>query len=516
MIVVFPIFAFGAGLLASVVAFRTMPAILLAPAIAILAATVSVGFPAIFLGLMPPTPEFTSVVLTSLGLTFVGLAFVAFTRGEPHRPSSRPALLALGGLVPALVLGLTTTSVAHGWTTESVVPELKVAYGIAESKTHVVVPLQGECWTGLELRLAVIERATQEAWVLPVRGAWYPMFDPEGKRLLLRNHTDRGGWLVELATRKVTPLPGRSKEGFGYREVLWRESGPLVFTARTKAIGVFDPLNDSEHVLKLAEPALFVGVQPGTGRLILRDAEGLLAVTLPDDLATGQVLSPGVRLVRWSHLPHEPPSLDLAQDVKPVDPYVYAGVELSSTGRYVLCRKDDDDSTPVVYDLATSCEKPVEGKGSCLPCMCSRAIPELVRDERTSDAVAWKQSSAVGPEPNARFGSYCFAFSPDDNYLLIERAGGAVVLFDLHTSKSRVLAKRCSTYPGRRGTWSPDGRFGILPSGATVDVAASPLPNPAVNALSNPGVVAFVNSDRLLRLGDELNVEPSSETGGAQ
>jgi hypothetical protein len=255
-------FAFGAGLLASVVAARSLPAVLVTPSLAITGLLLGSGVP--YVALRVPMGEvFTAVVCSLLGAAFVGVAFLAYARGDRHRASFRPAMLALGALAPIFLAGFGVTAVAHAWTVERVVPTLAAGPtpGLASPDgAAVAIPLEGEGWTGLEQRVAVVTRADRQAWVAPVRYAVEPQFSPDSTRLVLRHALDPGGWLGDLATHELRELHGAAPTGIGFEDAIWSAEGPFFVRDRGEWLEGFDPLQPCDYDPELSPPAT-VGVQ---------------------------------------------------------------------------------------------------------------------------------------------------------------------------------------------------------------------------------------------------------------
>lgn len=310
----------GLGCLASAVVPRTMPAILLAPSLAVSGLLVLLGVPMVAWRI-PPDEGLSAIAAPALGLAGLIAAALAFLRGEPHRPSARPALLAAAVMAPALVLGVSATAVAHAWTVEAAVPDLAVgpALGVAApSGDRIAVELQGRRWTGPELRVAVLGHGKLPlTTVLPFRDAVSPEFSPDGSRLLLRSAFDPGGWLVDLAGRWER-LPGLAPTGFGFPWVAWLRNEPLLVREQGGDLETFlpDPTlpvtrrvdRAPELLRRLARAPLDGRSLVGTlldGRVVLADREGLVAVEPPvaaADVETGPQrarLAAGERLFGW-------------------------------------------------------------------------------------------------------------------------------------------------------------------------------------------------------------------------
>lgn len=237
--------ALGLGGLASAVAPRVLPALLLAPCLATASALVLLGAPLVLWG-VEPDRGLALVALPALGLLSLGVMAVTFLRGECHRPSPRPALIAAALLAPALVLGVGVTGVAQAWTVEAATLDLTVGPTMgmrAPQGDLVAVPLQGENWTGRDERVALLARSMgrEAATVLPLRGVAGPELSPDGQRLLLRATREPGGWLVDLQGRGWERLPGLQREGFGFSDVVWRSGRPLLLRQRGSELEAFLP-----------------------------------------------------------------------------------------------------------------------------------------------------------------------------------------------------------------------------------------------------------------------------------
>src|SRR5690606_12148078 len=106
----------GLGALASSVVHRTLPALLLTPALLIAAVIGAALLPIVGLAIFPAGPKTVRAfewILGGVGLAALGASFVALAWGDRHRPSARPALLGLGSFAAALVLSASLTAAAH-------------------------------------------------------------------------------------------------------------------------------------------------------------------------------------------------------------------------------------------------------------------------------------------------------------------------------------------------------------------------------------------------------------------
>lgn len=297
---------FGCGLLASVTSRQVLPAFMVAPLLA-LAAMLAGLFPSVFALDVYPMP-LASVVLSALGVASVIAAAVAFVRGEPHRPSPRPALLAAAVLAPVFVASFAATAAAQAWTFARVLPhELRVVDSVRASGARQLVRLEASLWTGIEQRVAVVEG--EGAWLLPVRGEVELEASPDGRWALLRRPRRPGGWLVDLTTRTTTALPGRAAEGFGFPHVVWpRTHGAalpvMLRQVRPGELELFAPypVSSPEELRRgpsftfpVPADARLVGVTAG-GDALLADDRGLLACELP---RPKQGVGGGTRRLPW-------------------------------------------------------------------------------------------------------------------------------------------------------------------------------------------------------------------------
>jgi hypothetical protein len=225
-------FAFACGGLASAAANRTLPAAIMTGVIA--GVTVSgVGIPAALLdahGVVDPRGIFFDAVC----LAFVGAAVFTYARGDRHRASWRPALIASAAVLLTCTAALGTVAAAHGLQVRDAPSWLTVRESVVTSPggRYAVVTLSGTKWAAHEQRVAVIDRNDATVWLLPMRFASAPEVSPDGSKLLVRNAEEPGGWLVDLASREITPLGApfadveKVYEGFA-ATVIWKGDEPF-------------------------------------------------------------------------------------------------------------------------------------------------------------------------------------------------------------------------------------------------------------------------------------------------
>jgi hypothetical protein len=458
--------ALGIGCLASAISPRVLPAVLLAPNLGLACLLVLLGGPMVAWA-VPPGDGLAQAVFPLLGLLALLAASVAYLRGEPHRPSARPALLA--GLVmgPALAAGMGATGVAHAWTVEAMVPELSVGPGLgvaAPDHALVAVGLHGEGWTGREERVALVAApmvlAGREATVvLPQRGVARPEFSPDARLLLLRATRDPGGWLVDLYTARAERLPGLAPEGFGFPWIVWRAGRPLGVRQQGDTLELFLPDPAAAGLEPAAlEPWLIRAPLDGRalvgtlldGRVVLGDAQGLLAVDppVPDpSLGPGQVGSlagAGTRLCTWAG----------ASQSQAISPRGSAALRVPAGEPGVL----------EVYASGTGGRR-ITGLAS--------ALPRLDREQ-----LGW---------------------SPDEGYAALRLTGGRVVVLDLHRAAAVELGAASDGFvsPGATGpaVWSSGSDAWVaLPSGELLDLRTrrrTRLPVPVAAGLGDERFVPW-------------------------
>jgi hypothetical protein len=210
-------FAFAAGVLASVVAQKTMPAVLVAPMILVGTLVVGAGYPTLVHRInwqYVPLGTFLGgfgFLASTLGAGGV----VAYLRGERHRPSYRPGVVALVAIAPLLVAGAGAFSAAHAWSVAHAPSELPALRAHVSPDGRTIAVLTGEVrWTGFETRVVLVTRPSGDAWVLPIRCASDARFSPDGRRCLVREGVDDRTYLVDLDTREVSlPIMGRDDHG---------------------------------------------------------------------------------------------------------------------------------------------------------------------------------------------------------------------------------------------------------------------------------------------------------------
>ncbi|MCO5171230.1 MAG: PQQ-like beta-propeller repeat protein [Planctomycetes bacterium] len=286
----------GAGALASVVAHRVMPAVLLAPML--LAAFGLMGV--VPLAALRTEPRGVLAFLAApaaIGLASVGLAALAFAHGERHRPTPRPALLAGAGLAALAVLSFGSTAAAHAWTLEHVAPgALRAVAATPIPGGGLVVELDAALWCGHERRIVVL--GPGDAWQVPLRGVAGPEVSPDGRLVLLAGFP-AGGWLLDLDARTTTPLPGFEP----HRDVAWGPEGAVTLTRSHQGLEPVDVLrlapagHEDARVVLHVPGAHYVGLAED-GRALLVDDAGVLASALPAPGAPAST-PPAERLVRW-------------------------------------------------------------------------------------------------------------------------------------------------------------------------------------------------------------------------
>lgn len=282
------------GLVASVVIGRTIPALLLAPILAGLSFLALSFGPALTWDLEPLGFYFVLLPLLS-GVALWG-AWLAFTRGDPHRESPRPALYAAAVVAPAVAVLFGGTGIAQAWTRSSIEEHLMVsarASVASRDGQRLAVELYAQPWSGVDHHVAVVDRERGEQWVLPHREVWEPAFSPDGRWLLVRNYQQPGGYLVDVEARTTEALPGRSRDGFGYRFVSWTADGPLFVEQAGGSIRSWlavpgdpdDPLRQDPRAA--ARESFYVQSLPRTlvavsgDQALLTDAQGLWSCPVP-------------------------------------------------------------------------------------------------------------------------------------------------------------------------------------------------------------------------------------------
>ncbi|MBI3725544.1 hypothetical protein HY251_16565 [bacterium] len=440
---------FGAGVLGSVIADKVMPAVLMAPLVGLGALVGALAPPVVVLRV--PAPEIAPVLMLGLGGALVAIAFVAFTRGDRHRSSSRPAVIAGGGVAAALALSFAGTSAAHAWSVDAAVPGLVVgaeACPASRDGKTLVVPISGERWTGLEQRVVVIDRATRSTWVVPVRDAEKPELAPDGRSLLVRSSRGAGGWLVSLETRGVRRVSNRSLDGVGLPDAIWRGDGLALLRRLATRIETLEIDGASAQGASIAVSQDFhdLGVVPGTSRVLGWDPAGIVAIDLP---RTGSSERPGGRasVSAW-------PS-----------GFRCVAASLSPSGRFLIAR---DASGFLLADLAGG------------PPVSFQAKP----DARV---------------PGDRLAA---SFAPGEDRIALPLEGGGVGIFDRATGRaccSLVKVSAGKVRVSETAVWSPDGRLAAIPASRSVvsvetgEVRARDL-----------DVAAFVDSDTVIRAGEPL------------
>lgn len=285
----------AAGLLASVISRRVLPALCVAPLI--------IGT-WLLLGVIVPVTALDAAVgpysMPAMAALSLGLAALAFARGDLHRASPRPALIAAVGLAPTFVLVFAGSAAAQAWTLARVVPgALRVREAVAlPAGPRLALSLEATVWSGHEVRTAVLE--ADHAWLIPARNACRPAPSPDGRFLLLEDLVGSSGWIVDVSARTVTRLPELGTfVSLRETEPLWGPGGLLALVRGRGALEAFYP---RERGLARAWRALppgarYVGLADD-GRALLADAAGVLACDLPGPGDDGAPVAPE-RLLRW-------------------------------------------------------------------------------------------------------------------------------------------------------------------------------------------------------------------------
>jgi hypothetical protein len=276
-----PAWGFAAGLLASVVAHRVMAALLVAPVLLVVVMLVAGLLPAVALEINGPLPG-----LAVFSVALVAAAVAAFVRGERHRISARPALVAAAILGPLVPLNFAATAGAQAWTYAEVLPGALRVKRAAPAGARVAVAMEADLWTGRERRVAVLDG--DRAWLVPARGAVLPDVSPDGRFLLLRAMFDPGGWIVDLEAGTTTAVTGRASVGFGYTDAVWSDTGLVQLVRGRSSVETFTPHPvddlqlgpDSACATRPMPGASYAGVTPD-GRALLTDVEGVISVPLP-------------------------------------------------------------------------------------------------------------------------------------------------------------------------------------------------------------------------------------------
>lgn len=269
-------YVFGASLLASVLAPRTMPALLAAPFVVVGFALA--GALGVESGLaMSLTVPLSTVFAVAFALAFGAAAALAYTRGDAHRRSLGPAVLAALVLAPTLPLFVAGTATARSWTIEHETPLYRLGpeEPVASPDGKLVaVPVVGWLWCGVEERVFVVDAATGAAWPVPVRGAIRPVFSPDGKRLAL--HGRENGWVLDLATRALRPYAALRRDGARLAALSWQD-GELVLPGGGRKLGADEIVEDNRHLLVPRAPGLrLLGTDPADGRFLSWGAEGIV------------------------------------------------------------------------------------------------------------------------------------------------------------------------------------------------------------------------------------------------
>jgi hypothetical protein len=365
---------------------------------------------------------------------FIVISFVAFARGDRHRPTWRPAILGLGGVVILDVLAFSGAAAAHGWSIHdaprwmSVGPRWPASIGLSrpvESRDGHLIALAvgGEHWGGFEEQIAIVDRVEKTARVLPIRYALAVSFSPSGKHLLAEASVQPGGWLIALETGGIERLGAAWGDGpmagFGAHAVLWRGERPFFVRQTPSELEVREPggaLAARCAVAASGEPARVCGE-----RVALLTAGGRLSLLDPWTGRVEEVLG--------------------AENSVAVDTIFSPGDE-----RAVLVAERDGRTRVRVADLATGTSRAFE---------CQDIVGNGV-------------------------------FSPDRRKLAMTRVDRAVLL-DLESGRTEWFIGDAQ---GRAAAWSPDGARLALPWGEIRDLAAGKAwgTRRALAAFVTPGI----------------------------
>ncbi|RMG10370.1 MAG: hypothetical protein D6731_17595 [Planctomycetota bacterium] len=472
--------AFGAGLLASTIAFEALSALFLALAFGLVGSGLLLAADVLVLGMAPLTPQAVALAAFVFAGSALASSYVAFVRGELQHRSVRPLMLGTTCLAGALGLGLLGTAAAQAYTVRAVVAQLPLGGDRSRAGGRLAVSLQGATWAGDEDRVAVFARGGDAPRVLDVRGVRRPVFSPDGGRLLLFDRQRRARWLYDLDRGARAELVARPGTSFDGGEVLWTDAGPLLLAAGSGSLAAFDPRTGESNLASLPKGMRLAGVRPGAHPLVLHDAQRLYAADCPRVPARSEAdlaIEPAARLgdgSRSGALSH------------------WAEVVLSPNGRYALCRDRDAARPLVLFDLVTPEAPPRRLPLAAPSAAAPRAAPapreavlSIIEDGRTV-------SRSV--ERLRLLGTYSYGWDPSERRLALESPGGTVFLFDLESGRRAVLQSGRRSFPGRALAWSPSGRILALPSGAVVDVDSARL-------LGHAPVYAFLDEERVLLRG---------------
>lgn len=405
---------FGAGALASVVAHRVMPAVLLAPLLLVTFGLLSL-LPFAVLGAQPQGFLAQFAGPTGLGVASVGLALLAFARGERHRSTPRPAVIAAGGLATLGVLTFTSTAGAYAWTLEREAPRALAALGAAPlGEGGLVVELEADLWCGVERR--VVTLGPEGVWQVPLRQVAWPQASPDGRFVLLTDFRLGGGWLLDVAARTTTRLPRYEP----HRDVAWGPDGAVTLLRSHQGLEPVDllrltPANREDARAVLHVPgAHYVGLAED-GRALLVDDAGVVAGPLPGSVTPAPEVE---RLVAW-----------------PADLVCVAAMPAPGGRLLVL----DPAGELHALDLGSGARV---GLGSW-----------------EGDAL-YLHASAV-------------RFAPGGRHAALRLAGSRTVVVDLATGARVVDAlppSRSGPWSGHGPVWTPDGQALALPWGPVVTV----------------------------------------------
>ncbi len=474
-------FAFAAGSAASVAARGTLPALLLAPVVALALALLGGAAPVALLRLEPWPFLPTAALLAAPPLLALGAA--AYALGERHRPSLRPAAIVAAGVVALGGVGLAGTAAARSWTLHAARPGLLVVRAVEAPRGDLVaVELAGQAWPGPQRRVALLGRAGAGGlrwkasprprelapapgrspghlvWDLPLEDVAAPELSPCGRALLVRCTRDPGGWLVDLAAPDAPPrrLAGPAPEGFGFDHVVWLGAEPALVRERAGHLEVLRPVG-LDPALPRADVERAVTRAPLDGALVGPTPRGGVLVTTPGGLEERALPgSPGARpagprrLATW-----------------PAGAVVHAVYPSPRGGVAVV-----DLDLPGLGRRFASLTLPAAGGDA----------PPASLGVLATAARGW----ATWIPGGGRYGGW--AFSPDERTFAVDEPGRGLAVFDLEAGAlrarltpgedARALAARLAATGalelGLQVAFTPDGARLTAPWGTTLALEGPP------------------------------------------
>jgi hypothetical protein len=439
--------AFTSALVASVVARTTLHAVMAAPMVAGAAFGLASGYVGIVLeaGFGSRTDGFVALALAAC---FLPCAYLSYTQGERHRTSSRPAILGLGGVTMSVAGLLVAATVAQAWVRDAVLPQLAVvSFGPhPATRRFVVLDLAGSTAFGPEARVATVDRASGDAWVVPLRNPSVVGSSPDG-RFLLGSWTPLGRGRLHLADaerRSLVPLPGRWTLELPVFAV-FREGTPLLLRQRGAVLEVADAtVGELPAVSRKLEPETrLVGARPEGSAILVRREVVLVAPVSNVEIG-------------------EP---------KPVAtlPAACSEALLSSSGRLLLTRSAADAASLAIVDLDTGSVRRLDAK---LAGGQAARLPAL---------------------------GVAASFSPDGATLALALDDAACAFFATATGDLLRVRKRAGEYPRVAPVvWSDDGKLAALPWHEVLDVERGSVTSREVAAFLHDG--RFVRDERPLEI----------------